>query len=413
MKPAWLSALLHSSDASQVTQWRPWRGPFARWPHVADLLLALLALLLTLLLWSRQNHSVLALQSFVDIAAFQCAFIASFALLWRRSHPWQVHIVIVLASVVLELGLPAEGLVALAFSLFALGRYEANNRASWLAFMAALLYLLIDQGLLQRPTVSGTVATMLGWALWYSGRRLRFRGEYLRLLEERAAALERERHADAERAVVAERTRIAREMHDVVAHQLSMMTVQAGAARTVIQSNPDAAREAMTAVEAAGRQALKEMRQLLGVLRPASEPAQHSPQPGLDDLSALIEQVRSVVAQLNYQADANLLNQPLSANVALAAYRIVQESLTNIVKHVGSQAQVDVCVNIIAGHLDIQVLNHALDEPVPLNPAQTAGLGIQGMQERVSALGGQLSAGPNVKGGFEVRATLPITPGSQ
>ena len=408
-------------ELPKLPVWQPLRGPFERWPHLTDLLIALLAFLLTLLMWSRRDaHEVLALQSLWDVAAFQCAFVACFALLWRRTHPWQVHAVVLGATLILELGLPAEGIVALAFSLYSLGRYESNARVSLIAVLATLVFVVFDQGILIQPTAGGTVAVMLAWALWHIGRRLRFRGEYLRLLEERAEYLERERNAESERAVAAERTRIAREMHDVVAHQVSLMTVQAGAARTISRNNPEAASEAMAEVEAAGRHALSEMRHLLGVLRPASdndnEKATLTPQPDLGDLPALIEKVRQVVTRVDYETDGDLGEVPASA--ALAAYRIVQESLTNVIKHVGAKASVRVSVRVEPGQLSISVRDDGRGAgEQPLGP-QTSGAqsndeklrgghGIAGMRERVELLGGHLRAGMIDGGGFEVTTQLP------
>jgi len=404
-----------SPELPKLPVWQPLRGPFERWPQLTDLLIALLAFLLTLLMWSRDSaHDVLALQSLWDVAAFQCAFVGCFALLWRRTHPWQVHAVILGATLILELGLPAEGIVALAFSLYSLGRYEANARVSLVAVVATLVFVVFDQGVLVQPTAAGTVAVMLAWALWHIGRRLRFRGEYLRLLEERAAYLERERNAESERAVAAERTRIAREMHDVVAHQVSLMTVQAGAARTISRNNPEAASEAMASVEAAGRHALSEMRHLLGVLRPASdnhsEKATLTPQPDLEDLPALIEKVRQVVARVNYETHGEFGAVP--ARVALAAYRIVQESLTNVIKHVGAEANVHVSLSLEPGQIAICVRDDGHGAGAqPIGEQPSGGHGIAGMRERVELLGGRLRAGVIEGGGFEVTAQLPTVNG--
>ncbi|MCA0892710.1 sensor histidine kinase [Microbulbifer agarilyticus] len=393
--------------------WQPIRGPFERWPYLTDLLLAILALLLTLLMWSRTGDA-LALQSLWDVTAFQCGFIGCFALLWRRTHPWQVHAVVLAAMLILELGLPADGIVALAFSLYALGRHEANTRASFIGVIAAIVFVAIDQNTLVQPTAGGTVTVMLVWALWYIGRRLRFRGEYLRLLEERADYLERERNAEAERAVTAERTRIAREMHDVVAHQVSLMTVQAGAARAISRNNPEAASEALAAVETAGRQAMAEMRDLLGVLRPASDAAVLTPQPSLDDLTALIEKVRLVVPKVEYDRQGDLESVPTS--VSLAAYRIIQESLTNVVKHVGSKASVYVSVKVENDCLFIRVCDdgHSTAEPsgdTKFGDGPSTGHGIAGMRERAELLGGHLHADVLAQGGFEVVAQLPTATG--
>ena len=398
-------------ELPKLPVWQPLRGPFERWPQLTDLLIALLAFLLTLLMWSRQDASdVLALHTLWDVAAFQCAFVGCFALLWRRTHPWQAHAVVLGATLILELGLPAEGIVALAFSLYSLGRYEANTRISLIAVVATLAFLVQDERLLVQPTAGGTVAVVLAWALWHIGRRLRFRGEHLRLLEERAKYLERERNAESERAVVAERTRIAREMHDVVAHQVSLMTVQAGAARTICRNNPEAAAEAMAAVEAAGRQALSEMRHLLGVLRPASDEAKLTPQPDLNDLPALIEKVRQVVASVDYETNGDLEEVP--ARVALAAYRIVQESLTNVIKHTGARAGVRVRVNAEPGQVTVSVRDDGRGAAKQsVGEQHSGGHGIAGMRERAELLGGHLRAGMVDDGGFEVYAQLPTTEG--
>ncbi|WHI46918.1 sensor histidine kinase [Microbulbifer sp. TRSA001] len=401
-----------STELPKLPMWRPLRGPFERWPHLTDLLIALLMFLLTLLMWSRNGSpGVLSMQSLSDVITFQCAFVGSFALLWRRTHPWQVQAVILGATILLELGLPADGIVAMAISLYSLGRYEANTRASFFGVIATLVFVALDQGIPVQPTAAGTVTVMLVWALWYIGRRLRFRGEYLRLLEERAKYLERERNAESERAVAAERTRIAREMHDVVAHQVSLMTVQAGAARAISRNNPQAASEAMASVEEAGRQAMTEMRHLLGVLRPTNNDTALTPQPDLNDLPALIEKVRRVLTLVDYETHGALGKVPTS--VALAAYRIVQESLTNVIKHVGAAARVQVSVRADHGTLTIRVCDDGNTvgerpmEETAIDKQPGGGHGIAGMRERTELLGGHLYAGVVDGGGFEVYAQIP------
>lgn len=418
--PSHIPQASHAASASpeipKLPVWQPLRGPFARWPQLTDLLIALCAFVLTLLMWSHDGaNEVLALRNLWDVVDFQCAFIGCFALLWRRTHPWQTHAVVLGATLALELGLPAEGIVALAFSLYSLGRYEANGRASVIGVLGALAYVVLDERLLIELTAEGTIALVLVWALWHIGRRLRFRGEYLRLLEERAEYLERERNADSERAVAAERTRIAREMHDVVAHQVSLMTVQAGAARTICRNNPEAASEAMAAVESAGRHALSEMRHLLGVLRPASDASQLAPQPDLSDIPALIEKVRQVVARVDYETHGELADVP--ARVALAAYRIIQESLTNVIKHVGGKASVQVRVRVAPEQLAISVRDDGDSRGKQPGGEQLAdqqpggGHGIAGMRERAELLGGHLHAAVTDEGGFEVSAQLPTKEG--
>ena len=385
--------------------WQPLRGPFERWPQLTDALIAVVALVLTLVMWSRQS-SPPTMDTFTDVGAYLVAFAASLALLWRRSHPWQVHAV-VMAAALLTLFVPtADGLAAMAFSLYSLGRYEADSRTSLIAAGATLVFLVLDQRLLTAPSAGGVMATVMAIALWYIGRRLRFRGEYLRLLEERAAHLEREQSVESERAVAAERTRIAREMHDVVAHKLSLMTVQAGAARTIGTSDPEAARDAMAAVETAGRHAMSEMRDLLGVLRPADADEALGPQPGIDDLPALVREVSEVGPKVNLAMSGALSDLP--SRLELNVYRIVQEALTNVIKHAGDGVRVDVSID----GRDDRIVVRVADDGVGSVPGQKAGHGIVGMRERVELLGGSFHAADGPDGGFEVRAVLPTDRGT-
>ncbi len=381
--------------------WRPFRGPLQRWPQLTDALLAAAALALTLASWSWRSSQPL-LGTFTDIGVYLAAFVACLALLWRRSHPSQVHTVVVLTGVLLLFVPSIDGLAPLALSLYSLGRYEADSRISAVAAGVSLVFLVVQQSLLLAPGVSGVVTTTIWVGLWYAGRRLRFRGEYLRLLEDRAAQLERERHVEAERAVVAERNRIAREMHDVVAHKLSLMTVQAGAARTVGASDPDAALDAMAAVESAGRDAMAEMRDLLGVLRPAGAESALGPQPGIEDLPALVREVGDVGLNVHLATAGSLAGLP--SRLQLSVYRIVQEALTNVMKHAGEGVQVDVSVERRDGCVAVSI--H--DNGVGSNPGQNGGQGIAGMRERAALLGGSLRAADGSEGGFVVHAKLPI-----
>ncbi len=391
-----------------IKVWQPLRGPFERWPQLTDLLIATLAFVLTLLMWAHTSEpSVLSMASLSAVAAYLCAFVGNFALLWRRSHPLQVHAVVLAASILVYFGSPANGIVALSFSLYSLGRYEADSRASLAGAIAALIYVVMDLDVLSAPSAGETIAAGLVLVLWYVGRRLRFRGEYLRLLEERALHLERERSVEAERAVVAERTRIAREMHDVVAHQVSLMTVQAGAARTVVAKDPKAAGDAMAAVEDAGRQALSEMRHLLDVLRPYAAEDALGPQPGIDDLPALVRKVSDIGPDVRLDTSGDLSGLP--ARLELNAYRIVQEALTNVIKHAGNDVRVDVSVHGLDDRVVVTITDNGLGGEI----GQSSGHGIAGMRERAELLGGEFSAGGRAGGGFEIRAVLPIQSGAK
>lgn len=368
-----------------------------------DALLALLALFLTLAMWSSGggpgSESMAERPS--DAFALILALIGNGALIWRRRYSLRVHVIIVVCSALVLFGSAHDGIFAMAFSLYSLGRYTANQRASIYGFLAALAVALVDMFVLKTPEPGSVVAAGLIFLFWYVGRRLRFRGEYLRLLEERADYLERRKSEEANRAVAAERGRIARELHDIVAHQLSLMTVQAGAAKTVAAENPGAAIGAMEAVEHAGRQALAEMRHLLDVLRREDENSALLPQPGCADLTTLVAEVTAAGTPVKLHTSGRLSNLP--PRVDLTVYRIVQEALTNVIKHGGGAANVEVSLASSASGISLRVSDTGRGPAaIPGN-----GLGIAGMRERAQMLGGWLRAGPGTEGGFTVEAFLP------
>ncbi len=266
------------------------------------------------------------------------------------------------------------------------------------AIAVAAISDLVDEGPL--ADIGGAVFVL--FLVWYIGRRIRIRGDYLRLLQERAAQLEREQESEARRAVAEERTRIARELHDVVAHQVSLMTVQAGAAKTVAGDDPAGALQAMEAVEQAGRQALGELRHLLGVLRPEAEVDGLGPQPSLADVPGLVEHLREAGLEVALAMDG--VQTDLPARVELSTYRIVQEALTNVLKHAGPSARTEVRLSTDNHGVVVEVLDNGHGATI----LPGSGHGIVGMRERVQLLGGSLDAGPRPGGGFQVVAHLPI-----
>ena len=244
--------------------------------------------------------------------------------------------------------------------------------------------------------------TIFGVLMWLAGRVVRSRAELTAELHEAAQVAHEQREADAVRAVAEERRRIAREMHDVVAHSVSTMVIQAGGARRILARDPQRAIEAAALIERTGREALSEMRHLLGVLHAGDEAAALAPQPTLHELGALIE--RSLAAGLPVELAVSGELGELPAGVDLAAYRVVQEALTNALKHGGGRAEVR--VDHVGDELLLTVSDTGGGTPRPR--AESGGHGLVGMRERVRVIGGDLRAGPRPGGGFEVEARLPL-----
>lgn len=240
---------------------------------------------------------------------------------------------------------------------------------------------------------------------WVLGDNIRTRRAYLAELEARAARLEREREEKAERAVLDERTRIARELHDVIAHNVSVMVVQASAGEELFDNDPERARESLSAVASTGRAALTELRRLLGVIRAeeGSAAASYMPQPGIEYLGDLVRQVR----ETGLAVELSVLGEPraLPEGVGLCAYRIVQEALTNTLKH-AEASHAAVSVRYVADALELRVLDDGRGAPA-VN-GESSGHGLIGMRERVALFGGQLSTSSHHGRGYEVCARIPF-----
>ncbi|HET9170471.1 MAG TPA: sensor histidine kinase [Actinospica sp.] len=237
---------------------------------------------------------------------------------------------------------------------------------------------------------------------WVAGDSMQYRRSYYVELEEKAERLERERDQQAQIAAATERARIARELHDVVAHNVSVMVVQAEGAAYAMDSAPENTRKALGAIAETGRSALVEMRRLLGVLRTQDGEAERAPQPGIDQLEDLLEQVRSTGVTVEFKVEGVPVELP--QGVALAAYRIVQESLTNARKHGGPSVSACVGMHYNEQELRLRVQDDGRGASAPTDGQ---GNGLAGMRERVAMFGGELSAGPMIEGGFQVEAVLP------
>ncbi|WP_405688142.1 sensor histidine kinase [Streptomyces sp. NBC_00057] len=301
---------------------------------------------------------------------------------------------------------PPPTLIGYLFLLLALALRETRRTlvAVWVATGAASLILqLISPG---RSNGSALLLVILGAVVLLIGAAVRERGDAQRRLAEQETISEAER---AQRTLLEERTRIARELHDVVAHHMSVITVQADSAPYRISGLPEQAREEFGVIAASARESLTEMRRLLAVLRSDGTEGERAPQPGLDRVQQLVEAtVRAgLPAELSLSADLHLPDVPQA--VDLSAYRIVQEALANVVRHAPG-ARTRVSITSDGEHLTALVVNDRAEQPG--SPLETTGTGhgLVGMRERVRLTGGTLDTGPLPDGGFRVAARLPLVP---
>lgn len=333
----------------------------------------------------------------------------------RRTWPVPVF-AFVTAVVALHLGLGVEFLAPDLAVVVALYTVAARCRPAWA--IAALA--MVEAGLVLAIVLSPhadwgdwnafALYSFLFMLCWGAGLYMRLRRRYVLGLVERAQWLERERDARAQAAVAAERERIAREMHDVVAHNLSVMVVQAEGATYAVDRDPDRAKGAMETVASTGRSALSEVRGILGVLRDEGSRGgedEYAPQPGIGGLDRVVEQVRAAGLPVEFAVGG--ARRRLPTGVELAAFRVVQEALTNALKHAGPEVgRVRVEVDYGAETLGLRVLDDGRGASSGESGGQGRGQGLIGMRERVSVHGGSLRAGPGPDGGFEVVATLPL-----
>jgi signal transduction histidine kinase len=262
----------------------------------------------------------------------------------------------------------------------------------------------LTPGRFQAPTVISN-ALVIG-AAWLLGHFVGGRRSYTAQLEQ-AAELERARAEQARRAVAEERLRLARELHDVVAHSISVIAVQSGVGAHVAKTQPEEAAKALAAIEATSRAALTELRRLLGVLRQDDEPeGSLAPVPGLADLEGLLAEVAKAGLAVRLQVEGT--PSPLPAGVDLSAYRIVQEALTNVVKHAGP-VRAQVTIRYRDQEIRVEVIDDGRGVAAPTGDGRArVGHGLIGMRERVAVFGGDLETGPCPDGGFRVAARLPL-----
>jgi signal transduction histidine kinase len=322
-------------------------------------------------------------------------------LLVRRRHPL-VALLLIGATAALRAfttEAPDTGAMpfpALLVATFSVGLYV---RQLWLSLLGAAFPVALMLGLNWSPMWSGervvqdyAILIFFVTAAWVGGYVIRRRAAQIRAAEAAGGARARA-------AVAAERSRIARELHDIVAHSVSIIALQAGAGEALVERDPAAAREHMAAVRKMAHDAMGEMRRLLDVLR--EDDAVYEPMPDLRDLESLVEASRTAGVPVSFENDA----RDLPAGVALTVYRVVQESLTNVRKHAGS-APARVVIRRARDHVDVVVEN----EPgaAPAGAVNGGGYGLVGMRERLRVYGGTLEAAPAVGGGFRVAASIPL-----
>jgi signal transduction histidine kinase len=344
-------------------------------------------------------------------ATFLVGLFLTAPLAWRRRAPVPAAVVVVTAGL-LQLGLvhsllPAD--IAAPVMIYALAAYAPR----W-AGRAGLVMGLIGAGLASgfyfQPLMGGNLVTGAGSigvavvAAWALGDLRRARIQRLVALEERAQLLELERDQEMRLAATAERARIARELHDVVAHSLSVVIAQADGGRYAGKADPEAATGALEAIAATGRQALTDMRSLLGVLREGGG-EEYAPQPDVAAIPVLVEDVRASGLDVDLIVEGE--PRPMPAGPQLAAYRIVQESLTNVLKHAGPAGRAWVRLHWRPDGLELSVLDDGRGASAAMVDSDGNGQGVRGMRERAQLHGGRLEAAPRTGGGFGVHAALP------
>jgi signal transduction histidine kinase len=396
-----------------VDRWSAVRSRLPRLdPLVTDGLLALVAAGLSLA--QLQSFPIPRDRSPLNVAL---VLLQTLPLVFRRRAPFTVFAVVAASAGVqgiLGLRGPLFAFLALNFALYSLAAYgdrrlAMGGAAVWASLLTVRLgYVIVTRW--PQVTISRLYDVVDDYVLlaaaWTLGEGVRQRRMHAAELEDRAARLERERDQKAKQAAIQERLRIARELHDVVAHSLSVIGVQAGAARLVLDADPHPTRvrEAVAAIEATANHAMAEMRRALGILRATDgSGAALAPLPGLGQLPALLDQLRSAGLPVGLTVTGE--RRPVATSIDLSLYRIVQEALTNALKHARA-TRAEVVVGYGAHDITVEVTDDGRG-PSP-SAEHSDGAGTIGMRERVALFGGELQVGPRPRGGYAVRVCLPI-----
>ena len=327
-------------------------------------------------------------------------------LAWRRRAALVCYVVQFVSALATLEPPTFAGLVAIFIGIYSIGAHSGWRPWSLIAPLASALILQILFPESQPQLSAGVTTAVVGMAAWLAGNAIRDRQARANALAERTRQLEREQALSAQVAVAEERARIARELHDVVAHSVSIMVVQAGAARVQLGQASGPAVDALRSVEATGREALTELRRLLGLLTEEAEVAELAPSPGLDQLDTLLARVGDAGLPVSLRVEGS--PRPLPPGLDLTAYRIVQEALTNGLKHARG-APTEVVLRYTEDSLSIDVLNSS----PPLGSSEEAqvngsGRGLVGIQQRVALYGGHVETRAHPSGSFALHARLPV-----
>lgn len=387
-----------------------------RKPSVGPLMfdIAVAALLTTLAIIDAVADEVLAGEREPDAMAFGLIVVAGLSLVWRRRKPLVVLAVVGVAMITFWLRDHGAFLAVLGLpSLYAVAVHEEDRRWAWIGMVTASVSMMVAASFTVLNPPDGylfpnaiTMAAYLA-ATAAIGIVVRNRSRIFIDTQRRAERAEAERRIAAERAVIAERARIAREMHDVVAHGMSVVAIQASAAQEVVYQDPERAHAVLEQIEETSRASLSDLRRMLGALRAVGDPqaASLEPQPGLADLAVVVSETRAAGIDVAFVIVGD--QRRLAAGIELAAYRIIQESLTNVRKHAGPPAVAEVTIEFGPHSLGIRVADDGSgDHRSAIEVA--GGNGLVGIRERAEIYGGTFSAGPTPDGGWEVRVSLPI-----
>jgi signal transduction histidine kinase len=377
---------------------------------------AVLALLNLYVNWGQ--NSILS-----SVLAVLLTLLVILPLIFRRRYPLGVLILMTMAVIAFRTSaIPESSFIsyALLLAFFTAGAYGQQRYRNLIRGVSALLIisLLIYEIFFQQRGTDFPTQTILYQlsvillniflfaAAWWIGEVFRTRDQRELELQEKTRQLEKEKDENARRAVMDERVRIARELHDVVAHHVSVMGIQAGAARRILKQQPDKANEVLSQIEASSRQAVAELQRLLGFLRADNQVDDIAPQPSLQQLDALVNQMRLTGLSVSVKFEGEKIQLP--PGVDLSAYRIVQEALTNTLKHAGP-VNADVIIRYTGNAVELEIKDNGNTPVAEINAEKGAGRGLIGMRERVSLHGGEFFAGRIPAGGFDVKARLPLT----